>query len=120
LEIKLVIFERKMKSLLPYLRTSPAKKKEKNLQKIPIALSSQFTLKLASMDIKTVYNALPRNLFEDMLTRFKRQQTHNLDCMLEYMEDNEPGRSGLGGTSFLRQIRTWEEKDAKLQSDKGS
>jgi hypothetical protein len=53
------------------------------------------------MDMKTVYNALPRNLFEDILTRFKRQQTHKLDCMLEYMEDNEPGRSGRRWYEFF-------------------
>jgi hypothetical protein len=53
------------------------------------------------MDMKTVYNALPRDLFEDIFTRFKRRQTHKLDCMLEYMEDNEPGRSGHRWYEFL-------------------
>jgi hypothetical protein len=56
------------------------------------------------MDMKTVYNALPRNIFENILTRFKRRQVHKLDCMLEYMEDNEPGRS-----SRSRSRRRWYE-----------
>jgi hypothetical protein len=53
------------------------------------------------MDMKTVYKALPRKLFDDVLTRFKRRQTHKLDCMLEYMEDNEPGRSGRKWHEYL-------------------
>jgi hypothetical protein len=56
------------------------------------------------MDMQTVYKALPRDLFDDILTRFKRRQFHKLDCMLEYMEDNEPRRSGRS-----RSHRRWYE-----------
>jgi hypothetical protein len=53
------------------------------------------------MDMKTVYKALPRELFEIVLERYKRCQAHKLDCMQEYMEDNEPGRSGRRWYEFI-------------------
>jgi hypothetical protein len=38
------------------------------------------------MDMKTVYKALPRDLFEDVLDMFKRRQANKLDRMLIYMD----------------------------------
>jgi hypothetical protein len=41
------------------------------------------------MEMSMVYNAMPRDIFEDILTRFKRRQAHKLDCMQTYMESSE-------------------------------
>lgn len=37
------------------------------------------------MDMSTVYKALPLDIFEDILDRFKRQQACKKSCMVEYM-----------------------------------
>jgi hypothetical protein len=43
----------------------------------------------ATMEMSMVYKAMPCDIFEDILTRFKRRQTHKLDCMQTYMESSE-------------------------------
>lgn len=40
-----------------------------------------------SMDMSTVFKALPRDVFDDILKKYKRQQANKTECMVEYMRE---------------------------------
>jgi hypothetical protein len=65
----------------------------------------------ATMEMSMVYKAMPRNIFEDILTRFKSCQACKKDCMVEYMTSEMSGYACYCGTEWCRHLLTNEEAD---------
>jgi hypothetical protein len=74
------------------------------------------------MDMKTVRKALPNDLFEEILQRFKRKQANKIDVMNQYMVTylmkNDPLYRDIENHEWYDNIETNEELDTPwLQAD---